>query len=79
MRRTGQDRSPADKAGVKPGDLLVAIDGKPVTDAQVMLGLIAALAPGRRRASTCAATARKSGWRSPSASGRRRRGNSLFA
>jgi Do/DeqQ family serine protease len=39
--------SPADKAGVKPGDLLVAIDGKPVTDAQVMLGLIAALAPGQ--------------------------------
>ncbi|RLJ63707.1 Do family serine endopeptidase [Sulfurisoma sediminicola] len=39
--------SPADKAGVKPGDLLLAIDGKPVTDAQVMLGLIAALAPGQ--------------------------------
>jgi serine protease DegQ len=39
--------SPADKAGVKPGDLLVAIDGKPVSDAQVMLGLIAALAPGQ--------------------------------
>jgi Do/DeqQ family serine protease len=39
--------SPADKAGIKPGDLLVAIDGKPVTDAQVMLGLIAALAPGQ--------------------------------
>jgi Do/DeqQ family serine protease len=40
--------SPADKAGIKPGDLLVAIDGKPVTDAQVMLGLIAALAPGQQ-------------------------------
>jgi Do/DeqQ family serine protease len=39
--------SPADKAGIKPGDLLVAIDGKPVTDSQVMLGLIAALAPGQ--------------------------------
>jgi S1-C subfamily serine protease len=39
--------SPADKAGVKPGDLLVAIDDKPVADAQVMLGLIAALAPGQ--------------------------------
>jgi Do/DeqQ family serine protease len=39
--------SPADKAGIKPGDLLVAIDDKPVTDAQVMLGLIAALAPGQ--------------------------------
>jgi Do/DeqQ family serine protease len=40
--------SPADKAGVKPGDLLVAIDGKPVKDAQAMLGLIANLAPGQR-------------------------------
>jgi S1-C subfamily serine protease len=39
--------SPADKAGIKPGDLLVAIDGKQVKDAQVMLGLIAALAPGQ--------------------------------
>ncbi|MBU0751956.1 MAG: Do family serine endopeptidase [Gammaproteobacteria bacterium] len=40
--------SPADKAGVKPGDLLVAINGKQVTDAQLMLGLIAALAPGQQ-------------------------------
>jgi len=39
--------SPADKASIKPGDLLVAIDGKQVKDAQVMLSLIADLAPGR--------------------------------
>ncbi|MDP2793503.1 MAG: Do family serine endopeptidase [Sulfurisoma sp.] len=39
--------SPADKAGIKPGDLLVAIDGKQVKDAQIMLALIAALAPGQ--------------------------------
>jgi Do/DeqQ family serine protease len=38
--------SPADKAGVKPGDVLLSVGGKPVKDAQVMLDLIAALAPG---------------------------------
>jgi Do/DeqQ family serine protease len=40
--------SPADKAGVKPGDVLLAVGGKPVKDAQVMLDLIAALAPGEK-------------------------------
>jgi Do/DeqQ family serine protease len=40
--------SPADKAGVKPGDVLLAVGGKPVKDAQVMLELIAALAPGEK-------------------------------
>ena len=38
--------SPADQAGVKPGDVLLSIGGKPVKDAQVMLDLIAALPPG---------------------------------
>jgi len=42
--------SPADKAGVKPGDVLLAVGGKPVKDAQVMLDLIAALAPGEKAA-----------------------------
>src|SRR6195256_4014411 len=37
---------PADKAGVKPGDVLVEIEGKPVTDPAAMLNLVAALAPG---------------------------------
>ena len=37
---------PADKAGVKPGDVLLAIEGKPVTDPQNMLNLVAGLAPG---------------------------------
>jgi serine protease DegQ len=37
---------PADKAGVKPGDVLVEIDGKPVSDPSAMLNLVAALAPG---------------------------------
>ena len=38
---------PADQAGVKPGDILVAVDGKGVTDSSVMLDLIAALPPGK--------------------------------
>jgi len=37
---------PADKAGVKPGDVLVEVQGKPVADPAGMLNLIAALAPG---------------------------------
>jgi Do/DeqQ family serine protease len=39
--------SPADKAGIKPGDVLIRVSGKPVKDAQVMLELIAALEPGK--------------------------------
>ncbi|OHC72924.1 MAG: 2-alkenal reductase [Rhodocyclales bacterium RIFCSPLOWO2_02_FULL_63_24] len=38
--------SPADKAGIRPGDILIQVGGKPVKDAQVMLELIAALQPG---------------------------------
>jgi len=37
---------PADKAGVKPGDVLTEIEGKPVIDPPAMLNLVAALAPG---------------------------------
>jgi len=37
---------PADRGGVKVGDILVAVDGKPVTDSATMLNLIAALKPG---------------------------------
>jgi serine protease DegQ len=39
--------SPADKAGIKPGDVLARVTGKQVKDAQVMLELIAALEPGK--------------------------------
>src|SRR5438270_7329033 len=38
---------PADKAGVKPGDVLVEVQGKPVADPAGMLNLVAALAPGQ--------------------------------
>ena len=37
---------PADKGGVKPGDVLTAINGKPVVDTIAMLNSIAALRPG---------------------------------
>ena len=39
--------SPADRAQVKPGDVLVGINGRPVSDSVAMLNLIAELAPGR--------------------------------
>jgi S1-C subfamily serine protease len=38
---------PADKGGIKPGDVLVEVQGKPVADPAGMLNLIAALAPGQ--------------------------------
>ena len=37
---------PADKAGVKPGDVLVAIDGKPIVDPQSVLSAVTGIAPG---------------------------------
>jgi Do/DeqQ family serine protease len=39
--------SPADRAGIKPGDILVGIAGKTVTDSQAMLALIAEQTPGQ--------------------------------
>ncbi|HWA36246.1 MAG TPA: Do family serine endopeptidase [Burkholderiales bacterium] len=54
---------PADKAGVRPGDVLVEIDGKPVADPAAMLNIVAALVPGsaasaklRRQGSTVEAS-----------------------
>ena len=40
--------SPADAAGVRPGDVLLSVNGKAVKDPQVMLDLIAALKPEER-------------------------------
>ena len=37
---------PADRAGVKPGDIIVGVEGKEVTDSSGMLNLVAALPPG---------------------------------
>ncbi len=38
---------PADRGGIRPGDVLVAVNGNRVTDSTSLLGLIAALPPGR--------------------------------
>ncbi|MBI3045338.1 MAG: Do family serine endopeptidase [Betaproteobacteria bacterium] len=37
---------PADKGGLKPGDILLAVNGRPVADTTGMLNMIAALQPG---------------------------------
>jgi len=39
---------PADKGGVKPGDILTAVSGKPVANSAGMLNLVAALQPGQQ-------------------------------
>lgn len=39
---------PADRAGIRPGDILLAVEGKPVTDTTDMLNLIAQLTPGNK-------------------------------
>src|SRR5207302_8632804 len=38
---------PAERAGLKPGDILIAIEGKPAKDPNAMLNLVAALGPGK--------------------------------
>ncbi|HZN23013.1 MAG TPA: Do family serine endopeptidase [Burkholderiales bacterium] len=40
--------TPADKAGIKLGDILVGVEGQPVIDSSSMLNLVAALHPGRQ-------------------------------
>jgi serine protease DegQ len=40
--------SPADKGGIRPGDILLAVNERPVADSVTMLNLIAALPPGQR-------------------------------
>jgi len=41
-----QRGSPADRAGVRPGDIVISADGKPVRDPESLRNLIVALAPG---------------------------------
>jgi len=43
---------PADRAGMKPGDILIAVNGKPVADSASMLNLVAGLSPGKIAALT---------------------------
>ncbi len=37
---------PADRAGIEPGDVILAIDGRPVTQADELIVAIRAKAPG---------------------------------
>lgn len=39
---------PADKAGIRPGDVLVKVNDQPVADSSSLLNLIAALPPGKQ-------------------------------
>jgi len=39
--------SPADRAGVKPGDILISINAMPVADPTAMLNIVAGLTPGK--------------------------------
>jgi len=43
-----QRGSPADRAGMKPGDIVLSVDGKPVRDPDSMRNLIVALTPGKQ-------------------------------
>ncbi|MEO8418371.1 MAG: PDZ domain-containing protein, partial [Methylophilaceae bacterium] len=40
--------SPAERAGLKPGDILLAIDGREVLDSSTMLNLISGLRPEKK-------------------------------
>ncbi|MDE2428087.1 MAG: Do family serine endopeptidase [Burkholderiales bacterium] len=50
---------PADKAGMKPGDILIAIEGKTVADTTEMLNLVAQLKPGTKAKITVLRNAQK--------------------
>ncbi len=39
--------SPADQAGIRPGDIITAVDGKAVTDVRGVLGQVTGFKPGR--------------------------------
>jgi len=43
-----QKGGPAERGGVKPGDILVAVNGRPVADPHSMLNIVAALRPGEK-------------------------------
>ena len=43
---------PADDAGIKPGDVLVAVNGKSIFNSSEMLNMVASLAPGKLAALT---------------------------
>jgi serine protease DegQ len=43
---------PADRAGMRPGDILLTVEGKPVASTSEMLNLIAQLTPGKKATMT---------------------------
>ena len=43
---------PADKAGIKPGDIIIAVEGKPMKNSSDMLNRVAALSPNDKVAVT---------------------------
>ena len=51
---------PADRAGIKPGDILSAVQGKPVGDTSQMLTLISSLPPGQKAQLTVVRKSRQS-------------------
>jgi serine protease DegQ len=51
--------SPADRAGLRPGDILTAINKKPVTDSQSMLNIIALLKPREKATLSILRTGKK--------------------
>jgi serine protease DegQ len=51
---------PADKAGIKPGDILISVDEKNVTDTTSMLNLVAQLTPGEKTKLTILRKSRES-------------------
>ncbi len=51
---------PADKAGIKPGDILISVGEKAVTDTTAMLNLVAQLTPGEKTQLTILRKSRES-------------------
>jgi serine protease DegQ len=51
--------SPADRAGLRPGDILTAINKKPVVDSQSMLNIIALLKPREKATLSILRTGKK--------------------
>ena len=74
---TVTEKSPAARAGLKTGDLIVAVDGQLVDDSNAFDYRFATKPLGGRRSSACCAAARRSRSRSRSRPRRRPRATSF--